>query len=300
MGLFSFLFKKKDKNIKAEEQVKPVSAAKPADTTPKTETKAEATKHQVKVEALPTQAPTTAKEGVTNNTAPAPGPSAKTEATTTKTTPTATANKAQTPKPAKTSTSAPKIEKETAKPEQVKKASPAPVSAKTKAAKAELTKETPASTDTVADEAAANSETVVEGKSTRSGKFEIKKAKDGRFVFNLYASNHVIVATSQVYTSAQSAMTGIKSVMTNASKAPLEDQTLKEYTNLPYPKWELYQDKGSQFRFRLLAANGSCVVHSQGYTTKANCKKGIESIIKFAEDAEISKAYLKKEQDPKQ
>lgn len=140
-------------------------------------------------------------------------------------------------------------------------------------------------------------ETIIDSKTTRSGKFEIKKAKDGRYVFNLYASNHVIVATSQVYTSSQSAMTGIKSVMTNAAKAPVEDQTLKNFTALSFPKWELYQDKGGQFRFRLLAANGSCVVHSQGYTTKANCKKGIDSIVKFAEDAEISKAYLKKDDE---
>ena len=133
---------------------------------------------------------------------------------------------------------------------------------------------------------------VTEVKSTRTGKFEIKKSKDGRYVFNLYASNKVIVATSQVYSSSSSAMNGIKSVIANAASAPVEDQTVKNFTSVPFPKWEIYRDKGDQYRFRLCASNGSCVCHSQGYTSKTNCKKGIESIIKFAGDAEITKAYI--------
>ena len=137
-------------------------------------------------------------------------------------------------------------------------------------------------------------EEVTVTKSARTGKFEIKKSKDGRFVFNLYASNNVIVATSQIYSSSTSAMNGIKSVIANASTAPIEDQTLKNYTDVSYPKWEVYKDKGEQYRFRLCASNGSCVCHSQGYTSKTNCKKGIESIVKFASDAEIVKTYLDK------
>lgn len=136
---------------------------------------------------------------------------------------------------------------------------------------------------------------ISDSKSAKTGKFEIKKSKDGRFVFNLYASNNLIVATSQVYSSSSSAMNGIKSVIANASTAPIEDQTLKNVVTVPFPKWEIYLDKGEEFRFRLCASNGSCVCHSQGYTSKANCKKGIESIIKFASDAEITKVYLDKE-----
>ena len=88
---------------------------------------------------------------------------------------------------------------------------------------------------------------------------------------------------------------GIKSVIENAEKAPVEDQTLKSYDTLPYPKWEIYQDKGGQYRFRLSAPNGSCICHSQGYTNKTNCKNGIQSIIRSAKDAEIDKIYLKKD-----
>ena len=125
-----------------------------------------------------------------------------------------------------------------------------------------------------------------------TGFFEIKKSKDDRYVFNLYASNRVIIATSQIYSSSKSALNGANSVIANAEKANVEDQTLKNYTPVPYPKWEIYKDKGNQYRFRLSASNGSCICHSQGYTSKANCKNGIESIIRTVKNADIQKAYI--------
>ena len=132
-------------------------------------------------------------------------------------------------------------------------------------------------------------------KSGNGGFFEIKKSKDDRYVFNLFASNRVIVATSQVYSSPQSALNGINSVIANAESANVEDQTVKDFVPQNYPKWEIYKDKGGDFRFRLSASNGSCICHSQGYTSKANCKKGIESIIKNTKTAKIEKTYLKKQ-----
>ena len=103
------------------------------------------------------------------------------------------------------------------------------------------------------------------------------------------------MATSQVYTSTAAALNGINSIIANAGKAPLEDQCLKNYAPRTYPKWEMYIDKGGQYRFRLNAPNGSCIVHSQGYTTKASCKNGMESIIKCSAKPEIDKSYLKNE-----
>ncbi len=127
------------------------------------------------------------------------------------------------------------------------------------------------------------------------GFFEIKKSKDGRYVFNLYASNRVIIATSQIYTSSQSAQNGANSVIANAERAAIEDTTLKNTQKVAFPKWEIYKDRANKFRFRLFAPNGSCICHSQGYTGKANCKNGIESIIRTVKNASIDKTYLKKE-----
>lgn len=128
-----------------------------------------------------------------------------------------------------------------------------------------------------------------------TGRFEINKSKDGKkFFFNLYASNKVGIATSQMYSTAQSALTGIKSVIANAAEAPIEDQTLKKYDTLPFPKWEIYVDNGGKYRFRLNASNGSCICHSQGYTTKTACKNGIDSIIRSSRNPEIDKTYINK------
>ncbi len=128
-----------------------------------------------------------------------------------------------------------------------------------------------------------------------SGFFDIKKSKDGRYVFNLYAKNRVIIATSQIYSSAQSALGGANSVIANAKRASIEDKTVSNYEEKGFPKWEIYKDKAGQFRFRLCAPNGSCICHSQGYTTKASCKNGIESIIRTVDSAGIDKTYLKSE-----
>lgn len=137
--------------------------------------------------------------------------------------------------------------------------------------------------------------TVTESRATRNGKFDIKKAKDGRYFFSLYASNYAVIAYSQMYSSSSAAMNGIQSVIANASKTPVEDTTLKRYTSLPFPKWEIYVDKGGEYRFRLYAVNGLCVCHSaHGYSSKSGCKGGIDSIARFASDAaKINKKYLK-------
>ena len=135
---------------------------------------------------------------------------------------------------------------------------------------------------------------VKESKPTKNGKFDIQKAKDGRFFFSLYSSNGAVVAYSQIYSSLSAVNTGISSVISNASKAEIEDTTLKKPTSLPCPKWEIYIDKAEQYRFRLYATNGLCVCHSShGYATKSGCKGGIDSIKRYAAEATVDKSYLK-------
>lgn len=46
--------------------------------------------------------------------------------------------------------------------------------------------------------------------------------------------------------------------------------------------FELYKDKAGEFRFRLKAKNGQIILSSEGYTQKANCINGIESVQKNA------------------
>jgi uncharacterized protein len=50
-------------------------------------------------------------------------------------------------------------------------------------------------------------------------------------------------------------------------------------------KFEVYQSgKNNEFRFRLKAGNGQTILSSEGYTSKASCLNGIESVKKNASD----------------
>jgi uncharacterized protein len=50
-------------------------------------------------------------------------------------------------------------------------------------------------------------------------------------------------------------------------------------------KFEVYQSgKKNDFRFRLKADNGQTILSSEGYTTKASCLNGIESVKKNSKD----------------
>jgi len=118
-----------------------------------------------------------------------------------------------------------------------------------------------------------------------AGKFVIMTAKNGEFTFNLKASNgEVILTASETYTSMSACENGIASVKKNAL-APIEDQTREE--SQAHPKYELYQDKAGEFRFRLKAGNAQIIGKSEGYKAKASAKKGIASIGKNAPDAPV-------------
>lgn len=49
-------------------------------------------------------------------------------------------------------------------------------------------------------------------------------------------------------------------------------------------KFEIYKDKGGEFRFRLKAANGQNILASEGYKAKPSCTNGIESVRKNSQD----------------
>jgi uncharacterized protein len=56
---------------------------------------------------------------------------------------------------------------------------------------------------------------------------------------------------------------------------------------MPTPKFEIYKDKGSQFRFRLKAGNGEVIAVGESYPDKKSAQKGIASIQKSAPAATI-------------
>ena len=115
------------------------------------------------------------------------------------------------------------------------------------------------------------------------GKFEIKRANDGSYVFNVRAGNTQIIAKSQTYSSMTACKNGIESVGKNAPVANIEDQTLKTINVEKLPKFQIYLDKAGKYRFNLLATNGNNILScTQGYNHKSSCKNGIKSVINNA------------------
>lgn len=117
-------------------------------------------------------------------------------------------------------------------------------------------------------------------------KFIMRETASG-VKFDLVAANGQVILSSEVYRSRAAAVKGITSIRMNAPGADVENQTEEGWQVLRHPKFEMYQDKAGQFRFRLKARNGKIVGVSEGYTGKAGCLNGIESIKSNAAAAEI-------------
>ena len=121
------------------------------------------------------------------------------------------------------------------------------------------------------------------------GKFVIRTVNTG-IKFDLKATNGQVILTSEVYTTKAACQNGVQSIMKNAPAANVEDQTVEGFATMTHPKFYMYQAKAGEYRFRLKARNGEIIGVSEGYTTKANCVNGVESVKKNAADAEIVEA----------
>ena len=120
-------------------------------------------------------------------------------------------------------------------------------------------------------------------------KFVVRAVPSG-MKFDLKATNGQVIATSEVYESKAACLNGVESVRKNAPIAKVEDQTVAGFETVTNPKFEMYEDKGGEFRFRLKARNGEIIAVSEGYTAKASCVNGIESVQKNAAEAQIEEA----------
>jgi hypothetical protein len=105
-----------------------------------------------------------------------------------------------------------------------------------------------------------------------SGKFEIKRAKDGQFYFNLKARNGEIILTSETYTTKANAQNGVTSVMTNA----LLDQRFERKTS-----------KSGEPYFVLKAANREPIGVSEMYPSPSAMENGVESVKHHAPEARV-------------
>ena len=105
-----------------------------------------------------------------------------------------------------------------------------------------------------------------------AGTFVIAKARNGKFRFNLKATNKQVVLTSQLYTARASALRGIESARKNVVvDARFLLKTAKD---------------GSPY-FVLLARNGQVIGTSETYKSTAAMKKGIASVRANATSAKV-------------
>ncbi|WP_434355208.1 YegP family protein [Parasalinivibrio latis] len=107
------------------------------------------------------------------------------------------------------------------------------------------------------------------------GKFELKTANNGQFMFNLKASNGQVILTSELYTTKAAAQNGIESVRKNA---PLDE------------RFERRENKNSEPYFILKAANHQEIGRSEYYSSKAAMENGIKSVQNNAPEAPVVEA----------
>lgn len=103
-------------------------------------------------------------------------------------------------------------------------------------------------------------------------KFHIKKAKNGKYYFNLLAANGEVVLTSQMYASKQTAKKGIASVQTNAADTG---------------QFEQMKNRAGKHYFVLKARNQQVIGTGEAYSGTTAMKNGIKSVSKNAPRAAI-------------
>jgi uncharacterized protein len=52
-------------------------------------------------------------------------------------------------------------------------------------------------------------------------------------------------------------------------------------------KFEIYKDRGGQFRWRLKAGNGEVVASGESYVSKAGAKHGVQAVQNAAAGAQV-------------
>jgi len=107
-------------------------------------------------------------------------------------------------------------------------------------------------------------------------RYQVYRDTAGKFRFRLRAANNKIVAVSEAYERKAGCINGVKSVQNNCG-SKIEDKTI-EADKLPHPKYEVFTDVASKFRFNLSAPNGEVIATSEAYETKQGCMDGIEAV----------------------
>lgn len=106
--------------------------------------------------------------------------------------------------------------------------------------------------------------------------FEINQASNGDYYFNLKAANGETIGTSQLYATKYNAERGAVAVraLVRLARASTKTQAAPRLV-----RFEVFQGEDRQAYFRLRAGNGEIMLGSEGYASKSNAKRGIDSVL---------------------
>ena len=96
-----------------------------------------------------------------------------------------------------------------------------------------------------------------------AGCYELKKAKNGEYFFNLLAGNGQGILKSEMYSSKSAALNGIASVQSNCAEAG---------------QFECKTSTNGKAYFVLKAKNHQVIGQSQMYESESGCDNGMESV----------------------
>lgn len=105
-----------------------------------------------------------------------------------------------------------------------------------------------------------------------AGKFEMKKSKNDKFMFNLKAGNGQVILSSEMYESKSACQNGIESIKKNGGDEE---------------RFERRENKNGEPFFILKAGNRQEIGRSEYYSSNAAMENGIQSVMNNAPDAEI-------------
>ena len=121
--------------------------------------------------------------------------------------------------------------------------------------------------------------------------FELYADKGGQFRWRLrHRNGNIIASGGQGYSSRQKAMQGLGSVQHNAAGGAVvvledatEDDTVEDVPEVPAADsqgtFELFEDKGGEFRWRLRHDNGNILADGgEGYASKSNVRRALKSV----------------------
>jgi len=109
---------------------------------------------------------------------------------------------------------------------------------------------------------------VTENTSERKGKFEIFEGVDGQFYFRLLAGNGENILRSEGYVRRSGAENGIASVKVNGVDAE---------------RYDVKENVAGEFYFNLVARNGEIIGTSEGYASRSNAERGVETVVRVVE-----------------